>query len=122
MRVSILLTIVFCAVVLVATAQDSGSQNAAQRTTNEPPQMSGSSTLTGCLGGSRSQYYVIEKNGTEHVLLTKNRDLSKYVKHEVTVTGLADTNRDASASSDEGTAHGNRFFSLDTITDIGACK
>ena len=120
MRVSMLLATILFGGVLFATAQDSGSQ--AKRVTADPPQTSGSSTITGCLGGSRHQYYVVEKNGTTHVLIAKNRDLTQYVKHEVTVTGLEDTNRDASASSDEGTAHGERFFSLDTITDQGACK
>jgi hypothetical protein len=80
------------------------------------------STVTGCLMGSKNQYSVTEKDGTRHVLLAKGKDLSTYVNHEVTVTGKADSNRDASASSDEGTAHGNRFFAVDSVTDQGACK
>lgn len=79
-------------------------------------------TVTGCLNGSKNQYYVTEKDGTRHVLLAKGKDLSPYVNHEVTVTGKADINRDASASSDEGTARGNRFFSVDAVSDQGACK
>jgi hypothetical protein len=117
MRIPVTLSIVLCAGALLAMAQNPSTQG-----TSEPAQTSGTSTLTGCLHGSKNQYYVMEKNGTNHVLLTRERDLSKYLNHQVTVTGKADTNRDASASSDEGTAHGNRFFSLESISDQGACK
>ena len=115
MRISTLLAIVLLASFALA---------AAQNPTTDPPQVNspGASTLTGCLKGSVNQYYVVEKNGTRHVLLAKGHDLSSYVDHMVTVTGKADNNRDASASSDEGTAHGNRFFSVDSVSDQGACK
>lgn len=79
--------------------------------------------MTGCLKGSVNQYYVVEKNGTTHVLQAKGHNLSPYVNHMVTLTGEADNNRDASASSDEGTAHGNRFFAVDDVSDKGGgCK
>ena len=90
-----------------------------------PPQSgatAGNSTVTGCLKGSVNQYYVLEKNGTKHVLLSKGHDLSSYVNHWVTISGKADTTRDASSSSDEGSAHGNRFFAVDDVSDQGACK
>ena len=40
----------------------------------------------------------------------------------VTLTGKADHNRDASASSDEGNGTGNRFFAVDDFGDKGGCK
>jgi hypothetical protein len=116
MRIPMLLAIVVLGGMALATAQNPAPQQPQTSTT------AGSNTLTGCLKGSTNQYYVIEKNGTEHVLLSKGRNLSSYVNHMVTLTGTADINRDASASSDEGTAHGNRFFSVDSVSDQGACK
>jgi hypothetical protein len=89
----------------------------------QPPQANSippTTTLTGCLMGKTNQYYVTEKDGTRHSLLAKGKDLSPYVNHEVTLTGKADNNRDASASSDGG--RGNRFFSVDDVSDQGACK
>ena len=39
------------------------------------------------------------------------------------LTGYRDNNRDASASSDEGTAHGMRFFQVEEIVpESGGCK
>ena|SRR5271166_5628594 len=115
MRIPMLLAIALLAGMALATAQNP---------TPEPPQVNTppTSTVTGCLKGSVNQYYVVEKNGTRHVLLAKGHDLSPYVNHMVTLTGKADNNRDASASSDEGTARGNRFFAVDSVDDQGACK
>jgi len=114
MRIPMLLAIVLLAGMALATAQNP---------TSEPPQLNTppTSTLTGCLKGSVNQYYVVEKNGTTHVLLAKGHDLISYVNHLVTLTGKADNNRDASASSDSA-ARGNRFFSVDDVSDQGACK
>lgn len=111
------------AVIALAGFMSVAAQNTTPSTT-EPPQTAsqGRSTLTGCLKGSTNQYYVIEKDGTEHVLLARKHDLSQYVNHEVVLNGQADVNRDASSSSDEGSAHGNRFFAVDSISDRGACK
>jgi|HubBroStandDraft_4_1064222.scaffolds.fasta_scaffold00417_16 hypothetical protein len=92
MRVPMLLAIVLLAGIAVATAQNP-----------TPPQSSttaSNSTVTGCLKGSVNQYYVVEKNGIQHVLLSRGHDLSSYVGHWATISGKADINRDASSSSD----------------------
>jgi hypothetical protein len=115
MRIPMLLAIALLAGMALATAQNPAPESAQ---INTPP----TSTVTGCLKGSVNQYYVVEKNGTTHVLQAKGHNLSPYVNHMVTLTGKADVNRDASASSDEGTAHGNRFFAVDSVSDQGACK
>jgi hypothetical protein len=118
-----MLALVVCAVAFLLVVPN--QPLAAQDTTNQTAQANSvptSSTITGCLKGSKNQYYVMEKNGTRHVLLAKGKDLSPYVDHEVTVTGKADSNRDASSSSDEGSGRGNRFFSVDEVSDQGACK
>src|SRR5271166_117976 len=115
MRIPMILAIVLLAAMALATAQNPTSESTQL---NTPP----TSTLTGCLKGSVNQYYVVEKNGTTHVLLARGHNLSPYVNHMVTLTGQADNNRDASASSDEGTARGNRFFAVDSVDDQGACK
>jgi hypothetical protein len=114
MRIPTLLVIVLLAGIALATAQN---PTPSQSTTT-----AGNSTVTGCLKGSVNQYYVVEKNGTRHVLLSKGHDLNSYVDHWVTISGKADSNRDASSSSDEGSAHGNRFFAVDEVSDQGACK
>jgi hypothetical protein len=117
MRAQVLLATLLLSVMATAAAQSSATQT--QQTTSKLP---GATTLTGCLKGSINQYYVVEKNGTTHQLLAKGKDLTQYVNHEVTVSGTSDNNRDASASSDEGTAHGGRFFSVDSVSDQGSCK
>ena len=83
---------------------------------------SGADTLTGCLKGSKNQYYVVEPNGTRHTVMAKEgQDLSSYVNHKVTLTGKASAARNAGGSSDaEG--HRKGFFSIDGVSDEGACK
>jgi hypothetical protein len=118
MRTRFLLAGVFaCAMTLMA-------QNPGSVDTAVPPQAGPTSTttLTGCLKGTTDQYFLMEKNGTRHVLVAKNRDLKPLMDHMVTVTGKADVNRDASSSSDEGSSRGNRFFQVDSVSDQGPCK
>ena len=93
MRIPVLLATLMLAGLLTASAQDTGSQAA-------PAASSGTSTLTGCLKGSKGQYFIVEQNGTRHTLQAKGQDLSSYVNHQVTVTGKADTSRNAGASAD----------------------
>lgn len=122
MRSLVMLALAVCAFAFLLTVPD---QSLAAQDAAQPPQANSippTTTVTGCLKGSKNQYYVMEKNGTRHVLLAKGKDLSPYVDHEVTVTGKADSNRDASSSSDEGSGRGNRFFSVDEVSDQGACK
>jgi hypothetical protein len=77
---------------------------------------SGSDTLSGCLKGSKQQYYVVEQDGTRHTVTGK--DLSSHVNHQVTLTGKADTSR-AAGSDAEG--HRKAYFTVDSISDQGAC-
>ena len=82
---------------------------------------SGADTLTGCLKGSKHQYYVVEQNGTRHTLMAKgNQDLASYVNHMVTVTGKAENSRNVAGSDAEG--HRKGFFSVDSVNDQGPCK
>ena len=122
MRNLMMLALVVCAfaLLLVTPSQTLVAQDATQAA--QANSIPATTTVTGCLKGSKNQYYLMEKSGTRHVLLAKGKDLSPYVNHEVTVTGKADNNRDASSSSDEGSGRGNRFFSVDDVSDLGACK
>jgi hypothetical protein len=101
---------------LVASAENPSQDTAQQQ---QSAASSNAGTLTGCLKGSKDQYYLVEQNGKRHSLMANNQDLSSYVNHQVTVTGKASTAR--TGSSD---AEGNRkgFFSVDTVNDQGACK
>lgn len=102
MRFTILLPMLMLAGVLTALAPNPGSQGTA----------SFRSTLTGCLKGSKNQYYLVDKNGHRLTLMANTQDLSSYVNHGVTATGKSDTSRNpASASDAEG--HGKSFFSVD---------
>jgi hypothetical protein len=114
MRIIMLLATLMFTGWLTASAQDAGSKATTAAS-------SGRSTLTGCLKGKKDQYYIVEQNGTRHVLQAKNQDLSSYLNHEVTVTGRTSPSRDAGASGDaEG--HRSGFFSVDSVSDQGACK
>lgn len=79
---------------------------------------SGTDTLSGCLKGSKHQYYVVEQDGTRHTVTGK--DLCSHVNHQVTLTGKAETGRGAAGSDAEG--HRKGYFSVDSISDEGACK
>lgn len=114
------IAISFAALMLICTLMASASSPSQDTTQQQQTGASSSAgTLTGCLQGSKDQYYLVEPNGKRHALMANNQDLSSYVNHQVTVTGKADTSR--AAGSD---AQGNRkgFFSVDTVNDQGACK
>jgi len=83
----------------------------------------GETTVTGCLRGRTDEFYLVEKDGTTRLLMGPNEKLNSYVGHWVELGGNRDNRRDASASSDEGTPHGLRFFQVEEIlADQGACK
>jgi hypothetical protein len=51
-----------------------------------------------------------------------NHVLSSHVGDMVQLSGYRDNNRDASASSDNGTSHGMRFFLVESVvSDSGKC-
>ena len=114
--------------ILLATLTLTGTLTLFARDTNPPGTMqeqstaasSNADTLTGCLKGSKHQYYVVEADGTRHTVTAKNQDLGSYVNHKVTLTGKADTSRNAAASDAEG--HRTGYFSVDSVSDQGSCK
>jgi len=119
MRITALLALlVLTGAPLTLSAKNGESSPIAQ----QPAATSSSSdSLTGCLKGSKHQYYVVEKDGTRHSLMAKgNTDLSAYVNHMVTVKGQAENSRNAAGSDAEG--HRKGFFSVDSVDDQGACK
>jgi hypothetical protein len=80
-------------------------------------------TLTGCLTGKPDQYQLVDQSGTQHLIFNPDVNLSSYVGHSIQLMGISDASRDASASSDEGTAHGMSFFKVAQVNkDLGACK
>ena len=117
MRITIQLAAFILAGMLTMSAQTSNPPD-----TTQTGAASSAGTLTGCLKGSHDQYYIVEKDGSRHTLMAKGQDLSQYVDHEVTLAGKADTSRTAPASGSD--AKGNRagFFSVDSVSDQGACK
>jgi hypothetical protein len=57
------------------------------------------------------------------LLMRPSNNLTPYVYHWVQLGGNRDLRRDASASSDEGTPYGLRFFQVEEVlSDEGACK
>jgi len=80
-------------------------------------------TIQGCLSGSAHDYQLTEHNGTAHMLMGDNQELSAHVGQEVQLAGKADMRRDASTSSDEATAHGMRFFRVERVARAeGTCQ
>ena len=110
MHIAIAAVTLALTVTQILSAQNPGSPNATQ-----------ADTLTGCLKGSSHQYYVIEQSGKRHTVMMRNgQDLGSYVNHKVTLTGKAQSSRNAAASDAEG--HRKGFFAADSVNDEGACK
>ncbi len=83
----------------------------------------GQATIEGCLQGNPHNYRLTEKDGTSHLLMGESDALSGHLNHNIQLVGYKDDDRDASASSDEGTPHGLRFFRVENIaSDTGSCK
>lgn len=79
-------------------------------------------TIQGCLTGNRDGYWLRQHDGTEHALIGDYSELGAHVGQFVQLAGQRDENRDASASSDEATAHGLRFFQVWSVTQTqGEC-
>ncbi len=79
--------------------------------------------IQGCLSGSPDSYRITERNGTVHMLIGDPKVLQAHVGQYVQLVGKRDLDRDASASSDEGTAHGSRFFQVQRVTQTqGSCR
>lgn len=117
MRISIFLAALMLVSVSTALSNTSSSQDTT--TQQQAAASSTANTLTGCLKGSKDQYYILEQNGKRHTLMAKGQDLSSYVNHQVTVTGKADTSR---AAGTDAEGHRKGFFSVDSVSDQGPCK
>ncbi|HKD83668.1 MAG TPA: hypothetical protein VKB58_02885 [Terriglobales bacterium] len=119
MRITLLLAIlVLTATVTLPARNADPSANLQQQPTTTS---SGADTLTGCLKGSKHQYYVVEQDGTRHTVMAKSdQDLSSHVNHKVTLTGKAESSRSGAGSDTEG--HRKGFFSADSVSDEGPCK
>jgi len=90
-----------------------GAQPSNSGATLQPLGVSSSeSVISGCLSGKPDSFRLTETNGTFHLLMDDNNVLSSHVGE---LSGYRDNNRDASASSDEGTPHGMRFFLADSV-------
>jgi len=109
--------------VLSVIALSQGVQSSSRSATLQPVNAhSGESVISGCLSGNRGSFRLTEANGTFHLLMDDNHVLSGHVGDMVQLSGYRDNNRDASASSDEGTPHGIRFFLVESVvSDSGKC-
>lgn len=119
MRITLLLASFVLTGTLTLSARNADPSATAQQQATTAS--SGGDTLTGCLKGSKHQYYVVEQDGTRHTVMAKaDQDLSSHVNHKVTLTGKAETSRSAAGSDTEG--HRKGFFSVDSVSDQGPCK
>jgi hypothetical protein len=79
-------------------------------------------TIEGCLTHNTGSYQLVENNGTRHMLMGDSQVLSAHVGQTVKLMGAADYNRDASASGNNGMMSGQRFFRVDSVTEVsGSC-
>jgi hypothetical protein len=80
-------------------------------------------TIQGCLSHATGSYQLTDKNGTTHMLMGDDQELSSHVGQEVKLTGTRGHDRDASASGNNGMAHGEHFFRVDSVTEVsGSCN
>ena len=122
LSVSLLTLLLLLSAIAFGQSSSSAGDHASVKVVSVPP---GETTITGCLAGRHDGYRLTEKDGTMHLLLPvpENKGLRSHVGNVVTLAGNADNDRDASASSDEGTPHGLRFFQVEEIlSDSGKCK
>ena len=117
----LLLTILLVTPALVFSQTETPS--ATQDIHRQSVQQQNSSTIIGCLTGKQDEYQLVDQEGTTHLLFNPTVDLHSYVGQSVTLVGENDARRDASASSDEGTAHGMHFFRVVEVSRTsGVCK
>ncbi len=117
---SALLALLLITPALVFSQNESSSANQNDRQTIQQQRLS---SITGCLTGKPDEYQLVDESGTRHLILNPDLDLSSYIGHDVEVSGSNDTSRDASASSDEGTAYGMHFFKVARVSrELDSCK
>ena len=114
MRFAVSLVTLLLTLSVIALGQ--GVQSSSSSVTLQPVNaQSGERVISGCLSGNPDSFRLTEANGTFHLLMDNNQVLSGHVGDMVQLSGYRDNNRDASASSDEGTAHGMRFFLVESV-------
>ncbi len=111
-------------VLMLAAAVSTFAQSKSSYLGQADPAATGPTTqISGCLQGTPNSYRLIAESGNPHLLIGGENALNGHVGDRVTLQGYRDNNRDASASSDEGTAHGMRFFQVDNVVaDTGKCN
>jgi hypothetical protein len=108
-------------VLLLMVAAGSFAQSKSGVMGQEDPAATGPSTqISGCLQGTLGDYRLVRANGTVHMLMGDDKVLSSHMGENVTLQGYRDNNRDASASGDEGTVHGLRFFQVDSVAAVNS--
>jgi hypothetical protein len=113
----------FLLTLLLAAAVSCIGQNKSYSDQADPRAMGPTTQISGCLHGSANGYRLVADSGNSHLLIGDYTALKDHVGDRVTLQGYRDNNRDASASSDEGTPHGMRFFQVDNVTaDNGKCN
>ena len=117
---SLVTLLLVLSVIALGQGVQSSSSSATLQTVSGP---SSESVISGCLSGHPDSYRLTEPNGTFHLLMDENNVLGQHVGETVQLSGYRDNNRDASASSDQGTPHGMRFFLVDSVvSDSGQCS
>ncbi len=80
--------------------------------------MNSQSTLQGRLSGKPGNYFLTEKDGRRHILMGDDSQLKPYLGKNVKLSGEKGMARDASASSDQGSARGSNYFRVDSVTPV----
>ncbi len=108
---------------LLAAAVSCMGQSKSYSSQADPLAMGPTTQISGCLEGTANGYRLIADSGNPHLLVGDYAVLKDHVGDRVSLQGYRDNNRDASASSDQGTAHGMRFFQVNDVTaDNGKCN
>ena len=111
------------ALLLIVALSTLGQSKSSSMGQADPAATSPLTESSGCLQGTSGAYRLVRADGTVHLLMGDDEVLKGHVGDTVTLKGYRDTNRDASASSDEGTAHGLRFFQVDGVaTENSKCN
>jgi len=111
-------------VLMLAAAVSTFAQSKSSYLGQADPAATGPTTqISGCLQGTPNSYRLIAESGNPHLLIGDESSLSSHVGDRVTLQGYRDNTRDASASSDNGTPHGMRFFQVENVAaDHGECN
>lgn len=117
------LAISLLALTLAAALSAFGQSHSSYLGQANPAATGPTTQISGCLQGTPNDYRLLAESGNPHLLIGDETALNSHVGDRVTLQGYRDNNRDASASSDEGTPHGMRFFQVESVAaDQGKCN